>query len=210
MPTIVPSVDQEARIDRNKTDDEKEKSSHSGVGDSESSGVASSQVSANGTSDFDAGVTPSKKWEYVWMAQHHSLQHYPPQWTHPLTLLTQHCQNTANEPKEPKTSEEEEDDADRKEPQNKEKLTEGNEWSDDACAKPTRELRRILGKDFSDCVYTPVPSSLPQSCRNQHKHRWNVSTNGKCFSAKFLKFCIYFVSVFRPIHTRDELAFVPN
>ena len=111
-----------------------------------------------------------RKWEYVWTVQHFSVKEYPSIWKHALTLLLDYLNNSSKcfpPNSKPQSSSDVAND--------KTVIPENVQAT--ARVKP-RELRRVLRRDFSQCIYTAVPSSLPLSCRNQHKHRWSVTDQG--------------------------------
>ena len=113
-----------------------------------------------------------RKWEYVWTVQHFSVKEYPSTWNHALRLLLEYSKTPKclAEDQETKTSD--------SVPDNMVVINDRTPITSDA--KP-RQLRRVLRKNFSHCIYTSVPVSLSLSCRNQHKHRWSVTGKGTVF-----------------------------
>ena len=142
--------------------------------------AASSEVDCNVTVDTCGGHenddqvhrrknSSGRKWEYVWTVQHFSMKEYPSVWNHALKLLLEY----SNKPK--CVAEDHETKITDSVPSN---MTVINGTTQITSHTKPRQLRRVLRKDFSHCIYTSVPISLPLSCRNQHRHRWSVTGKG--------------------------------
>ena len=142
--------------------------------------AASSEVDCNVTVDARGGHesdddvhrnknSSGRKWEYVWTVRHFSMKEYPSVWNHALKLLLEY----SNKPK--CVVEDQETKTTDSVPSNMTVINGSTQITSEA--KP-RQLRRVLRKDFSHCIYTSVPISLPLSCRNQHRHRWSVTGKG--------------------------------
>ena len=127
-----------------------------------------SQVSGEGNEMCNRHT--SRKWDYAWTVQHFSVKECPTNWHHALTLLLEYSKNMTEFPESPL--------------HDHAKVDMHSDNCDDASTQETsssgsRQLRRVLKKDFSQCTFTPVPISLPLNCKNQHKHKWAVAKGGK-------------------------------
>ena len=131
------------------------------------------EVSHVTSGDQVANSHTGRKWEYTWTVQHFSVKECPRQWHHTLTLLLEYSKNPTD-PDHPLHGHEQVD-------QCSDKHSVGETSNQDVPSSKSRQLRRVLKKDFSQCTYTPVPISLPLNCKNQHKHRWTVAIEGKNF-----------------------------
>ena len=124
--------------------------------------------------DHVANSHTGRKWEYAWTVQHFSVKECPTQWHHALTLLLEYSKNPTDPNQPPHEHERVGQCSDKQSG-----VCSGDTSNRDVPFSKSRHLRRVLKKDFSQCTYTPVPISLPLNCKNQHKHKWTITKEGK-------------------------------
>ena len=108
----------------------------------------------NQTNQSEASMSSSilneNRWDYKWVSQNHSILDYPENWKHPVELLLEYKTDKIYE---------------------QYGFSEENEHG-----KKERglQLKAVEKTTLKNCVYLPLPRSLPLNCPNSHLHKWKA------------------------------------